>query len=630
MADELTVDDVGDVLEPAEAKPPRIPFLESAIEAVLVVTILAQLFIVVLNVVLRSFFHYSFVWANETAAVALTILAFLGGALAYYRRLHMSVAVLTNRLAPQWQDFLHAGNDWLVAGIAGLILYAGIPVVANHIHERSPMLGVSTFWFVLPMPIGMLILIVLAFVRLSHRRRRSAVLAGAAVALLLAVVIASHPLWAGFRPADASLYTGIGMFFLATFLALPVGFSLALGTIAYLFVGNFGSFVGLPSMMLSGVDLFVLLALPFFILAGLVMEKGGISLRLVLFIDTLVGHLRGGLLHVTILSMYIVSGMSGSKAADVAAVGSVMCNILKKEGYSSGEGVAVLATSAVMGETVPPSIAMLVLASITSLSVAALFVAGIIPAAVVGVCLMVMAYISARRSGIVPKRRASLAAMGRGFVRAILPLLMPLILFGGIILGIATPTEVSSFAVAYGVLLAMLAYRAIDARGLARMIADSATVAGMILFILAAASAFSWALSAAQLPQRLVATIEGWHGDQALFMLASIVTLVVLGSLLEGLPALLILAPLLLPLAAKLGISQLHYGIVLLIAMGIGAFLPPLGVGFYVACAVARTQIGPATKAMMPYAAVLMVGLLIVAFFPWFTLSLPYAFNLGH
>lgn len=626
---ELSLDAVGDVLEPAEAKPPRVPFVESAIEAVLVATILAQLVIVVLNVVLRSFFHYSFVWANETAAVALTILAFLGGALAYYRRLHMSVAVLTNMLSPGAQEVLHACNDWVVAGIAGLILVAGVPVVANHIHERSPMLGVSTFWFVLPLPLGMLLLIVLALVRISHRERRTALLGGAIVALILAVVIASHPLWAGFRPSDASLWAGIGLFFLATFLALPVGFSLALGTIGYLFVGNFNSFVGLPSMMLSGVDLFVLLALPFFILAGLVMEKGGISLRLVQFIDTLVGHLRGGLLHVTILSMYIVSGMSGSKAADVAAVGSVMCNILKKEGYSPGEGVAVLAASAVMGETVPPSIAMLVLASITSLSVAALFVAGIVPAAVVGVCLMVMAYLSARRAGIAPKRRASLLAMGRACVRAILPLLMPLILFGGIILGIATPTEVSSFAVVYGLILAVLVYRELDLRSFLRMIVDSALVTGMLLFVVGAAGAFAYVLTISNLPTRLAGLLAALHAGPFLFILISLVVLIVMGTLLEGLPALLIFGPLLLPIGEQLGVAPLHFAVLLIIAMGIGLFAPPFGIGLYVACAVGGASIEEATKPILPYLGVVLVGLIIVALFPWLTLALPQALHVG-
>jgi tripartite ATP-independent transporter DctM subunit len=212
---------------------------------------------------------------------------------------------------------------------------------------------------------------------------------------------------------------------------------------------------------------------------------------------------------------------------------------------------------------------------------------------------------------------------------AVLPLAMPVILFAGILLGIATPTEVSSFAVIYGLLLAFVVYRAFDSRIFLRTVIDSATLAGMVLFILAAASGFSWALTVAYLPQRLVELLNGAHNSTTVFLLGSIVLLIAVGSLLEGLPALIILAPLLLPIAGQIGLSELHYGIVLLIAMGIGAFLPPVGVGFYVACAIIRTDIEGASRKMVPYLLVLVVGLLIVAFVPWFTVFLPAAFGLG-
>jgi TRAP-type C4-dicarboxylate transport system permease large subunit len=280
------------------------------------------------------------------------------------------------------------------------------------------------------------------------------------------------------------------------------------------------------------------------------MERGGISLRLVRFVHALVGHLRGGLLHVMVLSMYLVSGLSGSKTADVAAVGSVMRDMLEQEGYDVSEGTAVLAASAAMGETVPPSIAMLVLGSITTLSMAALFIGGIIPAAVVAICLMALIWLRSRRANAPVSRRAPVRTMVASGIAAILPLLMPVILFAGILLGIATPT-------------------------------------------------------------------------------GTIALLIVVGSVLEGLPALIILAPLLLPIAGGIGLSELHYGIVLLIAMGAGAFLPPAGVGFYVACAIMRTDIESASRAMVPYLVVLIIALLIVAFVPWFTVFLPRALGLG-
>jgi tripartite ATP-independent transporter DctM subunit len=345
------------------------------------------------------------------------------------------------------------------------------------------------------------------------------------------------------------------------------------------------------------------------------------------FVRALVGHLRGGLLQVMVVSMYLVSGLSGSKTADVAAVGSVMRDMLERERYGLSEGAAVLAASAAMGETVPPSIAMLVLGSITTISIGALFIGGLIPAAVIAVCLMVLILVRARRSTALRGQRAPLPVLLRSGAGAILPLAMPVLLFAGILLGVATPTEVSSFAVIYGLILAFAVYREFDLRIFVRTVIDGAVLAGMVLFILAAASGFSWTLTVANLPQRLVELLNGIDSSSTLFLLGSMVLLILVGSLLEGLPALIILAPLLIPIAGQIGLSELHYGIVLLIAMGIGAFLPPVGVGFYVACAIMRTDIERASRAMIPYLLVLIVGLLIVAFVPWFTLFLPAFFG---
>jgi tripartite ATP-independent transporter DctM subunit len=211
----------------------------------------------------------------------------------------------------------------------------------------------------------------------------------------------------------------------------------------------------------------------------------------------------------------------------------------------------------------------------------------------------------------------------------VLPLLMPVILFAGILTGVATPTEVSSFAVVYGLFLAIVLYREMGLKSFARTVVDSATLTGLVLFILATASSFSFSLTIAYVPQRLVELLHGVNDSKPLFLIGSMVLLIVVGSLLEGLPALNVLAPLLLPIAGQIGISELHYGILLIIAMGIGAFIPPAGVGFYVCCAVMRTDIESAARVMAPYLTVLLIGLLIVTFVPWFTLALPRAFGFG-
>ena len=330
-----------------------------------------------------------------------------------------------------------------------------------------------------------------------------------------------------------------------------------------------------------------------------------------------------------VVSMYLVSGLSGSKSADVAAVGTVMRGMLKRERYSASEGTAVLSASAAMGECIPPSIAMLVLGSITKLLMIALFLAGLIPAAVVALCLMVLIYIRASIAKTPRSPRATLSVMVTAGLHSILPLLMPIILFVGILSGVATPTEISALAVIYGIILSFFVYREMGVKQIVAAIIDSAALAGMVLFILAAAQGFSWALTEAYVPQRLVHVLNQANNSVIIFMLASIVLLIVAGSLLEGFPALNVLAPLLLPVAVQIGVNELHYGIVLLIAVGIGAFIPPAGVGFYICCAIMRTRIEEASVAMIPYLICLVVGLIIVAFVPWFTLVLPHAFGLS-
>jgi tripartite ATP-independent transporter DctM subunit len=595
--------------------------------AVLAVALLGELGVVFANVIMRTLFDTAFLWTDEVAKLALSTLAFVGGAVAYASGHHTYVRVLLKRLGPRGERLCIAAADLVVLLIAVVTGVSSISLLQTRSDEITPMLQMPAAWIVAPLTASMAVLALAAIDRLARQHRPTVIVAAAVLVPLLAVAAATRALWTPWFAGDGAIAAALVMFFVTIFCALPIGFALILSTIVYLWTADTVPMVALPQNMVDGTGNFVLLALPFFIFAGLVMERGGISLRLVQFVHALVGHFRGGLLHVMVMSMYLVSGLSGSKTADVAAVGSAMRDMLRKEGYDPAEGAAVLAASAAMGETVPPSIAMLVLGSVTTLSMAALFVGGVIPAAVVALCLMALIFMRAGRGPSHP--RASLRVMATTGLRAILPLMMPVILFAGILLGVATPTEVSSFAVVYGLLLAGLVYRELDLKAFVRTVLDSATLAGMVLFILAAASGFSWTLTVAYLPQRLVDVLHGINDNAALFMIGSIALLIVIGSLLEGLPALIILAPLLLPIAGSIGLSELHFGIVLLIAMGVGAFLPPAGVGFYVACAIMKTDIEGASRAMVPYLAVLIIGLLIVAFVPWFTVSLPRAFGLG-
>ena len=600
--------------------------VDVAAESLVVTALLAELAIVLVNVFARSYLHQSLLWSDEAARLTLSTLAFVGGAIAYRRRHHAFVRVLLNVFSKRVQGVCFALADVLVLFAAGLTGIASIDFIASSWSERTPILQLPAATIALPLPLGMALLGYYALVHLWREHGMTAWRVGAAFALFLALAMLTRETWLPWFAGDSAIAAVLVFFLLAIFAGVPVGFVLLLSTAAFMWMSGTASMVVLPQTMVHGTGNFILLAVPFFILAGLIMERGGISGRLVRFIYTLVGHVRGGLLQVAVVSMYIVSGLSGSKPADVAAVGTVMRDELR-ERHGEAEGAAVLAASAIMGETVPPSIAMLIVGSITSVSVAGMFIGGLIPAAVMALSLMALIYLRARRSTAPPIPRAPYGTMLRAAAGAVLPLLLPGILLGGILLGIATPTEVAAFAVVYGLVLAVMIYREMDFRAFVRTVIDTAALTGVLLFIFAAASGFSWTLTVAYLPQRLVELLHSMGNSTAIFMIGSIVLLIVVGVLLEGLPSLNVLAPLLLPIAGKLGLSELHYALVLIIAMGVGGFMPLAGVGFYVCCAIMRCDIEAASRAMLPYLGVVLGGLLIVAFVPWFALFLPHYFG---
>ena len=600
--------------------------VEVGAETIVIVALLAELVLVLANVLDRTYFRRSFLWADEAARLSLSILAFIGGAVAYRRREHAFVRILHNLVPPRVERACLVLSDIVVLFVVALTSIASVQFIASGWGELTPVLQLPAALIALPLPLGMGLLALFA---LDNLRRHSASLSwgvGFIFAALLIAASLTRDLWLPYLAGDAAIFVALTLFFAMIFAGVPVGFVLLLATATYLWAADAGPFVVLPQTMVNGTGNFILLAIPFFILAGLIMERGGISVRLVRFIHTLVGHWRGGLLQVTVASMYVVSGLSGSKPADVAAVGTVMRDQLR-ELHGAGEGAAVLAASAIMGETVPPSIAMLIVGSITSVSVGAMFIGGVMPAAVMALCLMILIYARARRAGITRTPRAPLRAMVEAGLGAVLPLMMPAILLGGILLGIATPTEIAAFAVLYGLALAMGLYREMSLRAFVRTVLDTAALTGVLLFIFAAASGFSWTLTVAYLPQRLVEVLHAIGGSTSIFILGSIVLLILVGVLLEGLPSLNVVAPLLIPIAGKLGLSEMHYALVLIIAMGIGGFMPLAGVGFYVCCAIMRCDIEQASRATLPYLIVVLAGLLLVAFVPWFALALPKYFG---
>jgi tripartite ATP-independent transporter DctM subunit len=604
----------------------RTDLVERAAEILVALALVGELVAMFGNVISRALFGSSLLWSLEVGELALVVMTFVGGAIAFPRNEHMALHVVIQRLPARWHSTIEALGCWQVFAMAMVAGWLAYGMMLSRWDERTPYLGLSAVWFAAPMILGMALLAYFAVRRVLAQSGLTVLYTGLAVAAAIAALFVLSEM-AGSEARSHALSAAFVIFALQLVLGVPIGFVLLMATILYLYASNSIPLSVIPINMQGGISSFVMLSIPFFILAGYVMTEGGLSRRLMDFVISLVGRFRGGMLQVIVVSMYIMSGISGSKVADVAAVGTTMKSVMRRERYDPGETAAVLAASAVMGETVPPSIAMLVLASVTSLSIGTLFIAGLLPAAVMALCLMVLIYFRSRNRPGELKQHSMREIVGSGLA-AVPALVAPVILIGGIVSGVATPTEVSSTAVMYALALSIFFYRSLGPKQLWSVVTTTTAKAGMVLFITSTASTFSWSLTIAKLPQQIATLFSVLHGSATMFMIAAVVTLVIMGALLEGLPALLIFGPLLLPMAPGFGIDPLQFGIVLIIAMGLGAFSPPIGVGMFVTCSICDTTMENATRHMVPYLVILVAGLLLVALVPWFSLIVPRALGL--
>jgi tripartite ATP-independent transporter DctM subunit len=577
------------------------------------------------TVVARSVFNHGLVWTFELEHLDIAVLAFVGMPVAFRRNQLIGVVAVLERLPITWRRLFEAVGDCAVLVTAAAVAWSSLPLLVVGWQERSPVLGIQQTWFYAPLTVGSAVIVVFALERLLKRGMRTAAYGSIATTVLVA------SLWLAQATVGEAIAipTMVLLFVAALLIGIQIGFVLLLVALAYLVTSGNAGLLAVPLQMQDIQQNFLLLAIPFFILAGELMTHGGLTRPMAECFGAFVGHLRGGFLYAVIISMYVFSGISGSKIADVAAVGGAMRETLRERGYPPAECVAVVSSAAVMGETIPPSIGMLVLASISTLSVGALFLAGLFPAAAIGVFLMLLVYVRARTLGMPRSQLPPLRVRLRTIPLAVPALMVPGILAFGILSGIATPTEVSSFAVAYAVAVSVCLYRSVTWSSLSRVVVDASCTSAMILFLLASASAFSWTITLARIPDAIASFLSVVSSSPAIFVIVAILMLIVMGAILEGLPALLIMAPLLLPVAVRFGVDPLQFGILLVFAMGFGAFLPPIGIGAYVAASLFGVSIEATMRSMLPYVAVLMFGIVLIALIPSISLWLPHRFHFG-
>ena len=419
----------------------------------------------------------------------------------------------------------------------------------------------------------------------------------------------------------------------AAFVALlvcgvPIAFAMLGATAAALLTPDAMPLAMIAQRVAAGIDNFTYLAIPLFVLAGAIMEHSGISTRLVDFARALVGHIHGGMGQVVVVSELFFSGISGASLSDASAIGSIMYPALIRSGWEPGRAVALIAAACAMGILIPPCLTMVVLGALAGVSVGALFVAGFLPGLLMAVALMGLVYLQARRGRLpVGGRRAARGELWQAFRASLLPLMLPVIILGGILFGVFSPTEAAAVAVFYALGVSAV-YRELSLAKLYRILVDTAAVTGAIGLVLGAAAAFASLLAIEGIPAEVARVVVGASRNPVVFLILANALFMLFGALLDGIPALLLFVPILLPIATRLGIDPLHFTLVSVAALGIGLIVPPIGIMLLVICSVTGVRLAPVARAMWPYLAILVACLLIMIAVPWVVLVLPRAFRL--
>ena len=588
--------------------------LRNVVEVPTALLVLVEIFVLLAGVVSRFVFHHPFVWSDELASILFLWLAMLGSVVALQRMQHMRLTAVVTRLPAAVRPYADVLSVAVPALFLAILLPYAWDYAAEEFYIETPALGLPNIVRAAAIPTGAAIMLLGAVLRLV-RLPPKPLLAVVAVLALLAV---------GLHFA-APLLTAVGnwnlVFFFVVLLAtgvllgVPIGFAFGTATLAFLMCVTKVPLTIVVSRMDEGMSSLVLLAVPLFVFLGLLIDMTGMARAMVAFLAGLLGHVRGGLYFVLLGAMYLVSGISGSKAADMAAVAPVLFPEMKRRGSNDGEMVSILSASGAMSETIPPSLVLITIGSVTGVSIAALFTGGLLPGFVLAIALGVVAWWRSRHEAV--GERASRGQIGKAFVVALPSLLLPFVIRSAVVEGVATATEVSTIGIAYATLMGLVIYRQFDWKRLYPMLLETACLSGAILLIIGTATGMAWALTQSGFSHQLAQAMAAVPGGSFGFLMISILAFIVLGSVLEGIPAIVLFGPLLFPIAKAAHVNEVHYAMVVILAMGVGLFAPPLGVGYYAACAIGQVSPDAGMKRIWPYLGALVVGLIAVAAIPW-------------
>ncbi|MFV0408909.1 MAG: TRAP transporter large permease subunit [Paracoccus sp. (in: a-proteobacteria)] len=586
------------------------------IEIIAAALLLAIISLLLIAIVSRFVMQLPFVWVDEAASICFFWLAMLGAAIALDRNEHLRLTVVVSTLPERPAAFVQCLANLAVATMLVALIRPAYQYMISEALIRSVTLGIPNSYRAAAILVG---IVLMAAIVLSHTLRRSSPIDVLGAAVVIAV-LAGTAWWSGPELAGMG-FVDIALLLIlpaAACLALgvPIAFCFGLGSIAFLAFSTTFPLVVIVGRMDEGMSSLILISVPIFVLLGCVLDATGMGKAIVDFMASLLGHVKAGLSFVLLVSLFLVSGISGSKVSDMATVAPALFPEMKRRGHKPKEMIALLATGSAMADTVPPSIVLIVLGSVAGVSIAALFSAGLVIAIVLLLALCTLARWKARHETNAGERRASAAVIFKALAVAVPALVLPFVIRGAVTSGFATATEVSTIAVLYAILIGIMFYGGISLRRLYRMFVETAALSGAILLILGTASAMAWALTQTGFATMLATWVTGLPGGWITFMLISILIFVGLGCVLEGLPAIVLMAPIMYPIATSFGINDIHYSMVIVTAMNVGLMAPPIGIGFYIACRIGNVSPDEAMGAIWPYIAALLIGLLVIAAVP--------------
>ena len=586
----------------------------------------ASAILLICEIILLSaavFFRYvlrtPLIWSDELAELLLIWQAMLGSVVAFHLGQHLRLEVLYETLSSRGKEILDVLCLILMILIcAPLAFYAFEEVLLNW-DLVTPALAISPSWRIGALFVGLALIAVLAAgqltIKVADGNSRAFVSVLAAVVMTALAVFLLRDVFVGLGNINLIIFF-IGLGGACILIGLPIAFCFGIAAMAYVIFGTYAPLSIVPARMETGMAHILLLSVPLFIALGSMLVISGMADNMVKLLVSLVGHIRGGLSYVLVGGIALVSGISGSKAADMAAVAPVLVPEMRKRGAKDGEIVGLMAASCAMSETIPPSLILIMTGAVTGISIGALFNVGWYPALVLAAILCVMSYWRAAKSGESRSEKASWGTRRKLAAVAVPVLILPFIIRTAVVEGVATATEVATVGIAYILVLALIIDRRFNWRRCYSSFRDASVLTGVIFIILATANAMAWGFVQSGFSSVLTSVAESLPGGAYGFFLLSIVVFMILGSILEGIPAIVLLGPLLFPVAHSLGISEIHYALVAVLAMGVGLFAPPFGVGFYTACAICQVQPTVVMRAIWPYVGVLFFGIVLVAVVP--------------